>query len=249
MTKRVFAHAAACAAAASGLALAGALLGCPTKEEKMDLGEKVNREVAMPTSENEMKMKDWRPPTAMLLAVLSTLLFGAGLPAAGAEGNPMIVGGFQVGERMQSILDQISGALDTVKDVDTAKEADATFAEAERRIVELEPFLLFLPHQGKTAIAAQVTGALIGMKPTADKLPKDVRHIALGESTSLDKWREKLSAAKIEAWEEDHGDQESIYFEDPNGIVIEITSPPSEPGNAHDEASVIRALRWLGNAK
>jgi hypothetical protein len=124
-------------------------------------------------SENEMKMKDWRPPTAMLLAVLSTLLFGAGLPAAGAEGNPMIVGGFQVGERMQSILDQISGALDTVKDVDTAKEADATFAEAERRIVELEPFLLFLPHQGKTAIAAQVTGALIGMKPTADKLLAD----------------------------------------------------------------------------
>jgi hypothetical protein len=58
MTKRVFAHAAACVAAASGLALAGALLGCPTQEEKMDLGEKVNREVAMPTSDREMKMTE-----------------------------------------------------------------------------------------------------------------------------------------------------------------------------------------------
>jgi hypothetical protein len=39
--------------------------------------------------------------------------------------------------------------------------------------VELEPFLLLLPHQGKTAIAAQVIGAMVIMKPIAEKLMAD----------------------------------------------------------------------------
>lgn len=43
---------------------------------------------------------------------------------------------------------------------ETAKTAVETFSEAERQILELEPFLL-LPHEGTTAIAAQVTGAMI----------------------------------------------------------------------------------------
>lgn len=88
--------------------------------------------------------------------------------------------------------------------------------------------------------------ALKGAKrPAADKLPKDVRHIAMAETGSLDRWREKLQAAKVEYWEEEHGDQQSLYFEDPNGIVLEITSPPSSPELMHDERAVIRALKWL----
>ena len=58
MRKRAFARAAACTAAASGLALAGALLGCPSQDEKMDLGETVDDEVAMPTDAKEMKMTE-----------------------------------------------------------------------------------------------------------------------------------------------------------------------------------------------
>jgi hypothetical protein len=119
-----------------------------------------------------MTISDRPRPIAALFAALFLWTGLPGLPAA-AEGNPMLVGGFQVGERMQSILDQIVGALGSVKDVESAKAAGASFADAERRIVELEPFLLLLPHQGKTAIAAQVTGAMIGMKPTADKLLAD----------------------------------------------------------------------------
>jgi glyoxylase I family protein len=82
-------------------------------------------------------------------------------------------------------------------------------------------------------------------RPPADKLPKDGRHIAMAETGSLDPWRKKLDDAKVEYWEEDHGDQQSLYFEDPNGIVLEITSPPTSPELAHNEAAVIRALKWV----
>jgi catechol 2,3-dioxygenase-like lactoylglutathione lyase family enzyme len=81
-------------------------------------------------------------------------------------------------------------------------------------------------------------------KPEGDTLPKDARHIAMAETGLLDPWRARLRAAKIEFWEEDHGDQRSLYFEDPNGTVLEITSPPTRPG-AENEAAVIRALKWL----
>lgn len=119
-----------------------------------------------------------------LLAVLPALVWmagpflGAALPsglgaAAAAEGNPLIVGGFQVGERMQGILNEIQVALDGVTDAATAEEAVKSFSDAEREILELEPFLLLLPHEGKTAIAAQVMGAMIIMKPTAEKLMAD----------------------------------------------------------------------------
>lgn len=92
--------------------------------------------------------------------------------------------------------------------------------------------------------------ALKGAKrPAADKLPKDVRHIAFAETGSLDSWRAKLKAAKAAFWEETHGDQQSLYFEDPNGIVLEITSPPTAPELLHNEAAVIRALKWLRTAK
>lgn len=88
--------------------------------------------------------------------------------------------------------------------------------------------------------------ALKGAKrPPADKLPKDVRHIAMAETGSLDRWREKLRKARVEFWEEDHGDQQSVYFEDPNGVILEITSPPSAPELAENGAAAMRAMKWL----
>ena len=110
-----------------------------------------------------------------LLALGASLLWLPRLSqtAAASEGNPLLVGGFEVGQRMQAILDEIQSALMAVKDADTAKQAVETFSEAELRVVELEPFLLLLSHQGKTAIAAQVTGAMTAMKPIAEKLMAD----------------------------------------------------------------------------
>ena len=58
MTKGWIARAAAGAVAVSGIALAGALLGCPSETEKMDMGDTVDDEVAMPTDPKEMEMTE-----------------------------------------------------------------------------------------------------------------------------------------------------------------------------------------------
>lgn len=86
-------------------------------------------------------------------------------------------------------------------------------------------------------------------KPPADKLAKDARHIALAETASLDKWRDKLRSEGVTFWEEDHGDQQSLYFEDPNGIVLEITSPPTSPELTENGAALMRVQKWLLKVK
>lgn len=128
-----------------------------------------------------------------LLAALAILAGGLPGGAFAAEGNPTMVGGFQIGERMQRVLDEIAVGLEGVKDAASAENAVGTFAQAERQIVELEPFLLLLQHQGKTAIAAQVTGAMIGMKPTADRLLAD-EAIAPTLKPGFDKLVDKFKA-------------------------------------------------------
>src|SRR6266849_5934204 len=60
--------------------------------------------------------------------------------------------------------------------------------------------------------------ALRGTKrPKDDGLAKDVRHLAFAEKSvaALQGWRRKLRAHAIEFWEETHGRQSSLYFEDP----------------------------------
>ncbi len=104
--------------------------------------------------------------------------------------------------------------------------------------------LIFALSDGREIVLVNLKGA---KRPSADKLPKDVRHIAMAETGSLDKWRAKIEAAGLKFWEEDHGGQQSLYFEDPNGIVLEITSPPSSPGD-ESSAAVKRALRWAKSA-
>ncbi len=60
-------------------------------------------------------------------------------------------------------------------------------------------------------------------------LPRDTRHYAFAVETfdALIEWKQRLDVAGVANWEEDHGSQRSLYFEDPNGIVLEITTPPS----------------------
>lgn len=73
--------------------------------------------------------------------------------------------------------------------------------------------------------------AFRGASPEAQPagLPKDSRHYALAAADldALSAWRKKISAAGLAFWEEDHGDQKSLYFEDPNGVMLEITAPPT----------------------
>lgn len=103
--------------------------------------------------------------------------------------------------------------------------------------------LIFALSDKREIVLVHFAGA---RKPARDKLPKDARHIAMAETGALEPWRKKLREAEVDFWEEDHGEgQQSLYFEDPNGIVLEITSPPTSPELVQNEAAVIRALKWL----
>jgi glyoxylase I family protein len=83
--------------------------------------------------------------------------------------------------------------------------------------------------------------------PDYGDLPKDARHYAMatGAVADLADWRDRLRSAGVRFWEEDHGAQQSIYFEDPDGVVLEITAPPSRPqlGTGDRAEGVVR--RWL----
>ena len=103
--------------------------------------------------------------------------------------------------------------------------------------------LIFALSDKREIVLVHFAGA---KKPPRDKLAKDARHIAMAETGSLEPWRRKLADSGVEFWEEDHGDgQRSLYFEDPNCIVLEITSPPTSPELAHNERAAIRALKWI----
>ncbi|WP_312160305.1 VOC family protein [Phenylobacterium sp.] len=87
--------------------------------------------------------------------------------------------------------------------------------------------------------------------PDYGDLPRDARHYAMAiEAVSdLAAWRTRLRAADVRFWEEDHGAQQSIYFEDPDGVVLEITAPPSAPAAGAGERAAQVVRRWLGAAR
>jgi catechol 2,3-dioxygenase-like lactoylglutathione lyase family enzyme len=59
-------------------------------------------------------------------------------------------------------------------------------------------------------------------KRTATDLP----HFALGvdDVEQLDRWRKRLRSAGFAVRDEDHGDQQSIYFEDRTGLTWEVAT-------------------------
>ena len=93
-----------------------------------------------------------------------------------------------------------------------------------------------------------VLTALRGAPPeTNDELPADARHYAFAVDTETERleWRTRLADAGVAFWEEDHGDQQSIYFQDPNGIVLEITSPPSQTSALPNPEAMARGRAWI----
>jgi catechol 2,3-dioxygenase-like lactoylglutathione lyase family enzyme len=92
--------------------------------------------------------------------------------------------------------------------------------------------------------------AFNGVKnPGIGSLPKDSRHYAFSVATAKEHeaWREKLRAAKVEFWEEEHGDQKSIYFSDPNGHILEITTPASNDGTKPNPDAAREVKAWIAN--
>jgi catechol 2,3-dioxygenase-like lactoylglutathione lyase family enzyme len=106
--------------------------------------------------------------------------------------------------------------------------------------------VLFGIPDGRQLVIVGLRGA---PRPAADPRPKDTRHVAFAVESAAEQegWQRRLDAHGI-AWRaEDHGTQQSIYFEDPDGLVLEITTPPSDRigGESGDAASVIE--RWLAS--
>ncbi len=77
-------------------------------------------------------------------------------------------------------------------------------------------------------------------------VPVDARHYALaaGSAADLDHWRGKLADAGVSYWEEAHGDQSSIYFPDPDGVIFEITWPPSSVAMIANPSALAAVHRW-----
>ncbi len=106
--------------------------------------------------------------------------------------------------------------------------------------------MFFAAGDGRKIVLVSLRGA---RQPSPDGLARDVRHTAFPETsvTRLDNWRRNLHKAKVEIREETHGSQHSLYFEDPNGIVLEITAPPSHPAKRTSRAALSKARRWIDN--
>ncbi len=87
-------------------------------------------------------------------------------------------------------------------------------------------------------------------QPAPDGLAADTRHYAFSVTSrsQQDAWRRKLQKAGVALWEEDHGVQHSLYFSDPNGVVLEITNPPSKPAARTNPAALAFARSWTGEA-
>jgi len=84
--------------------------------------------------------------------------------------------------------------------------------------------------------------------PTPDYrgVPVDARHYALAAASGADmaRWRARLGEAGVQFWEERHGEQESIYFPDPDGVIFEITWPASTVRTTTSPTAVETVRRW-----
>ena len=104
--------------------------------------------------------------------------------------------------------------------------------------------MIFAPGDGRELVLVSLKGAT---KPKPSPLARDVRHFAFAENSlaALAKWRRKLQAGGVAYWEETHGKQKSIYFEDPDGTVLEVTAPPSKAASQTKREALERARAWI----
>jgi catechol 2,3-dioxygenase-like lactoylglutathione lyase family enzyme len=109
-----------------------------------------------------------------------------------------------------------------------------------------KPWLMmfFGTRSGQLLALCALSGA---QPPRPDGLPADVRHFAFSVPSAAEQehWKVRLREHGIPFSEEDHGTQHSIYFSDPNGIVLEVTTPASETGLQPSAPATQRVQRWI----
>jgi catechol 2,3-dioxygenase-like lactoylglutathione lyase family enzyme len=79
--------------------------------------------------------------------------------------------------------------------------------------------------------------------------PKDARHYAFAVNSlpELAAWKARLDAAGVAWRQEDHGEQLSIYFDDPNGTGLEITAHRSEPSTKPSAEADAIVDSWIAH--
>ncbi len=85
-------------------------------------------------------------------------------------------------------------------------------------------------------------------RPPEDDLPKDIRHVGLAVSTcdELERWKSRLDRFEIAYTLEDHGDDEHLYFSDPNGVLFEISAEADTLGARAESSDALAVVeRWL----
>ena len=87
-------------------------------------------------------------------------------------------------------------------------------------------------------------------RPKNDGVPRDVRHLAFAVSSLAEQaaWRRRLEEHGLEVRAMDHGPQQSIYFDDPDGTVLEITTPASKEVMARDPKAEASVRAWLAQS-
>jgi glyoxylase I family protein len=87
-------------------------------------------------------------------------------------------------------------------------------------------------------------------RPKNDGVPRDIRHLAFAVSSRAEQaaWRRRLEEHALEVREMDHGPQKSIYFDDPDGIVLEITTPASKAVMVRDPKAEASVRAWLAKS-
>ena len=102
--------------------------------------------------------------------------------------------------------------------------------------------MILAPGDGRELVLVALKGAK-PRKPIAPELP----HLAFAEATvgKLEAWRKRLLAAGIVAREERHGPRHSLYFEDPDGLTLEITAPPSRAKGTTRRRALAAAEAWI----
>jgi hypothetical protein len=86
-----------------------------------------------------------------------------------------------------------------------------------------------------------------GYRHGKERVPTDARHYALATAAAdeLEEWKRRLREAGVDFREEDHGAQRSIYFADPSGNTLEITTPSARRPTRGSERAAAEVERWL----